>query len=122
MTALSRNPDLALLALALPIFAVAGLPLLGWVTAAVIWLAWRGIGDWTQRKANSIDEPGKFAGVMTGSLIARGWMLGIVLFVVGELAGDKTGLSATVLCIVLFTSFFVVRLSSRPSHQAGATS
>ena len=32
-----RNLDLVLLALALPVFLVAGCPIGGWVTAAVIW-------------------------------------------------------------------------------------
>lgn len=123
MTALVRNLDLVLLGVALPVFVGAGLPLLGWLTAALVWLAWRAIGEWTNRKANEISEnPGRFAGLMTGSMIGRGWMLAIVLFVVGTLTDDRTGLSATVLCFVLFTSFFVVRLASRPTHQAGATS
>ena len=38
-----RNLDLVLLALALPVFIVAGWPVLGWLTATVIWLLWRGI-------------------------------------------------------------------------------
>ena len=41
-----KNLDLLLLGLALPLFLVADLPLLGWVVAAVIWLLWRGIGEW----------------------------------------------------------------------------
>ena len=39
-----KNLDLVLLALALPLFLVAGLPLLGWLTAAVIWACGAGSG------------------------------------------------------------------------------
>ncbi len=46
-----RNIDLALLALALPVFVVAGWPILGWATAAVIWGLWRLIGEWSERRA-----------------------------------------------------------------------
>lgn len=124
MTALFRNIDLVLLAVALPVFLVANLPIIGWATAAVIWIAWRGIGEWTDRKARAIgsSNPGKLAGIATGSLIGRGWMMGLVLIAVGLLTNDKTGLSAALLCVVLFTSSFVVKLISRPTHQASPVS
>ncbi len=124
MTALLRNLDLVLLAVALPVFVGTDLPIIGWATAAVIWLLWRGIGEWTDRKARSMgsDSPGKLAGILTGSLIGRGWLLAIVLIVVGLTTDDRTGLSAALLCVVLFTSSFVVRLVSRPTHQASPVS
>jgi hypothetical protein len=121
---LLRNLDLVLLGIALPVFLVADLPIVGWLTAAVIWLAWRGIGAWTDRKAREIgsSNPGKLAGVATGSLIGRGWLMALTLLAVGLLTDDSTGLSAALLCAVLFTSSFVVRLSSRPTHQASPVS
>lgn len=124
MTALLRNLDLLLLGVALPVFAATGLPLLGWLTAAVIWIAWRAIGEWTDRKALAIgsSNPGKLAGIATGSLIGRGWMMGLILISVGLLTDDETGLSAALLCVVLFTSSFVVKLISRPTHQASPAS
>ncbi len=124
MTALLRNLDLLLLGVALPVFLVAGFPILGWLTAAVIWIAWRAIGEWTDRKAVAIgsSNPGKLAGVATGSLIGRGWMMGLALFAVGLATDDATGLSAALLCVVLFTSSFVVKLISRPTHQASPAS
>lgn len=124
MTALLRNLDLLLLGVALPVFVVADLPLLGWLTAAVIWVAWRAIGEWTDRKARAIgsSNPGKLAGIATGSLIGRGWMMGLILIGVGLLTDDRTGLSAALLCVVLFTSSFVVKLTSRPTHQASPAS
>lgn len=124
MTHLLRNLDLVLLALALPVFVAADLPLVGWLTAAAIWILWRGIGEWTDRKAKSMgsDSPGKLAGILTGSLIGRGWLLAGVLIVVGISTDDRTGLSAALLCVVLFTSSFVVKLVSRPTHQASPVS
>ncbi|MBJ7469961.1 MAG: hypothetical protein JHD16_01605 [Solirubrobacteraceae bacterium] len=124
MTALLRNLDLLLLGVALPVFLVAGFPMLGWLTAAVIWIAWRAIGEWTDRKARDIgtSNPGKFAGIAAGSMIGRGWMMGLILITVGLLTNDETGLSAALLCVVLFTSSFVVKLISRPTHQASPAS
>ncbi|MFT4034076.1 MAG: hypothetical protein QM679_00710 [Patulibacter sp.] len=124
MTALIRNLDLVFLGIALPVFLAAGLPILAWLTAAVIWLAWRAVGTWTDRKAQEIgaDNPGKLAGVATGSLIGRGWLMAFVLLGAGLLTDDRTGLSAALLCALLFTSSFVVRLLSRPTHQASPVS
>ncbi|MEH3053712.1 MAG: hypothetical protein PGN13_06830 [Patulibacter minatonensis] len=124
MTSLLRNLDLVLLGIALPVFLLTGLPIVGWLTAAVVWLAWRGIGAWTDRKATAIgaDNPGKLAGIAAGSLIGRGWLLAIVLLVVGLLTDNRTGLSAALLSAVLFTSSFVVRMASRPTHQASPVS
>lgn len=112
--ALLRNLDLALLALALPVFLVAGLPLLGYATALVIWLMWRTIGVYAERKARATDDLGRMAAITTGSMIGRGWLMGLTLITVGLSAGDDVGLSAAVLCVVLFTVSFTAKLVLRP--------
>ena len=112
--AVLRNLDLALLALALPVFLVAGLPLLGYATALVIWLMWRTIGAYAERRARATADLARMAAITTGSMIGRGWLLGLTLLGVGLAAGDDVGLSATVLCIVLFTVYFTTKLVLRP--------
>jgi hypothetical protein len=114
-----RNLDLALLAIALPVFAVAGLPLLGWLTAAVIWALWRGIGEWTDRRAASEQDPRKMAGIAAGSMIGRGWLLGLILLAVGLATDDDVGLSAAVLALALFTVHFTFKLILRPGEPHG---
>jgi hypothetical protein len=112
--ALLRNLDLVLLALALPVFLVAGLPLLGYATALVIWLMWRTIGAYAERKARAEADLARMAAITTGSMIGRGWLLGLTLIGAGLAAGDDVGLSAAVLCVVLFTVSFTTRLVVRP--------
>jgi hypothetical protein len=112
--AVLRNLDLALLALALPVFVVAGLPLLGYATALVIWLMWRTIGAYAERKARATTDLGRMAAITTGSMIGRGWLMGLTLIAVGLTAGDDVGLSAAVLSFVLFTVSFTTRLVVRP--------
>ena len=111
---LLRNLDLALLALALPVFLVADLPLLGYATALVIWLMWRTIGAYAERKARATSDLARMAAITTGSMIGRGWLLGLILIAAGLSAGDDVGLSAAVLCVVLFTVSFTTRLVLRP--------
>jgi hypothetical protein len=109
-----RNLDLVLLALALPVFVVAGLPLLGYATALVIWLLWRAIGAYAERKAREATDLARVAAITTGSVIGRGWLLGLTLVGAGLATGDDVGLSAALLCVVLFTVSFTTRLVVRP--------
>ena len=111
-----KNLDLVLLALALPLFVVADLPLLGWLTAAVIWLLWRGIGHWSDRRAATAESPKQMAGIAAGSMIGRGWLLGLILFGAGLAAGDDVGLSAAVLALALFTVHFTLKLILRSAE------
>ncbi len=114
-----KNLDLALLALALPVFLVADLPLLGWATAAIIWLLWRGIGEWADRRAASADTPKAMAGWAAGSMIGRGWLLGLILLGAGLAAGREVGLSAAVLALVLFTVYFTLKILLRSAEPQG---
>ena len=109
-----RLADLALLAIALPIFLVAGLPILGWAVAAAVWIMWRAIGSFADRKAAASDDPRAVAGIETGSMIGRGWLMGLTIFGAGMLWGDDVGLSAAVLSVALFTVSFTTRLITRP--------
>jgi hypothetical protein len=111
-----RNLDLALLAVALPVFIVAGIPVLGWVVAAVVWALWRGIGTWSDRKAAASNDPKHVAGIAAGSMVGRGWLMGLILLAAGLLAGNDVGLSAAVLAVILFTVHFTFKLLLRPAE------
>ena len=112
--AVLRNLDLVLLALALPVFLALGLPLLGYATGLAIWLMWRTVGAYAEKKARATDDVGRMAAITTGSMIGRGWVMGLTLIAVGLSAGDDVGLSAAVLCVVLFTTSFTTKLVARP--------
>jgi hypothetical protein len=109
-----RVIDLVVLAIALPVFLVAGLPVLGWVAAAVVWAMWRGIGHFADKRAAASDDPRVVAGVEAGSMIARGWLMGLTLLAFGLLTEREVGLTAAVLCVCLFTVFFTTKLIARP--------
>jgi hypothetical protein len=113
--AVLRNLDLVLLALALPLFVAADLPILGWVVAAVIWLLWRGIGEWADTRAATATSPRQTAGIAAGSMIGRGWLMGLILLGSGLAAGRDVGLAAAVLALVLFTVHFTLKLVLRPA-------
>ena len=108
-----RVLDLALLVLALPVFLIAGLPLSGWVAAALIWAMWRGIGAWADRRAKASGDLRAVAGYEAGGMIARGWIMGISLLLFGLAAGSDAGLAAAVLVVALFTVAFTMKLILR---------
>lgn len=117
----ARNFDLVLLAIALPVFIVADIPVGGWLAAAGIWAMWRGVGVWSENKAMKAESTKDIVGITAGSMIGRGWIMGISLLVVGLLAGDDVGLSAAILSVILFTVSITARLIFRPLEGSGAS-
>ena len=105
--------DLVILAIALPIFVIAGWPLFGYAAAAFAWLVQRVINDRLSRRAAASDDPKTVAGLIAGSMIGRGWLVALTIFAAG-LADEDAGLSAAVLVIVLFTAYFTVSMIMRP--------
>ena len=110
---LLRYLDFAVLLLALPIFIAAGLPLLGWAGAAGGWTLQRGVQHAIEKRAHESDDPRTVAGLLTGSMIARGWIVAGSIFIVG-LSEREAGLSAAILSITLFTFYFTGQLIGRP--------
>jgi hypothetical protein len=118
---LARNLDLVLLALALPVFLATGLPVLGWVTAVVVWALWRAIGAYGDRRAESATDPRSVAGIAAGSMIGRGWLMGLILLSSGLAFGDEVGLSGGVLMLAVFTVYFTLKLATRPAGPSRTT-
>jgi hypothetical protein len=116
VAAVTRQLDLVLLALALPIFVIAGWPLLGYAAGAVAWVAQRLIAEILGRRAAASDDPKTVVGLTAGSMIGRGWLVALTIFGAYLLAGSKdaVGLAAAVLVVVLFTAYFTVSLIFRP--------
>ena len=108
--------DLVVLALALPVFVLAGWPMLGYAAGAVAWLVQRAIQSYTNAKAMAVERAAGVAGWVTGSMIGRGWLVALTIFAAGMVENDA-GLAAAVLVIVLFTVYFTVNMILRPFEQ-----
>jgi hypothetical protein len=106
-----RYADLALLAVALPIFIVAGWPLLGYAVAGGAWLAARAIGLVAERRVASDLAGGErrhAVGVMAMATLGRVWLLALAVLIVG-LAEREAGLAAALLALALFSVHFGAR-------------
>ena len=112
-----RNLDLAVLAIALPIFLAARLPILGWVTGAGLYVLQRLIRLVAERKAESADDPRATVGLLAGSMIGRGWLVAGAILAVGLTTDSDVGLSAAVLFLATFTVALTMALATGAATQ-----
>jgi hypothetical protein len=104
-----RYADLVLLAVALPVFVVAGLPMLGYAAAAAAWLAQHGVLVLAQRRAAEALRRGDrrvALGSIAAATLGRVWIVTLAILLVGLLAEREDGLAAAVLSLVLVTAHF----------------
>jgi hypothetical protein len=101
-----RYADLALLALALPVFLILDLPMLGYAVAAAAWLVQRGIEHWADRRAAAALGAGErrtALGTIAATTLARVWLVALAILLVGGLGDREDGLAAALLCVPLIT-------------------
>ena len=99
-----RAPMLAgagVVALALPVFLVAGFPLSGWALAAVLWAAGEALGMWLSRLPIGADHLG-FSGVVALAHSFRGIAVMVVLLIV-TVADRDVGIAAVVVYALAYT-------------------
>jgi uncharacterized membrane protein YkgB len=103
--------DLVVLAAALAVFLIGGLPMLGFAAGAGIWLIQRGIQVLAERRANKELAAGNrqraMATVAVSTLGRVGLMATAVLL--AGIVEREAGLSSAVLVLVLFTASFAAQ-------------
>jgi hypothetical protein len=114
-----RLLDLAVLALALPVFLAAGWPLFAWAGVTAAWLAQRGVQELIGRRARSSADPRTAVGLMSVSLMGRVWFLMFAVLAIGLIDRDS-GLPAAVLTAVTFQAWFTGFMLSRGMEDARA--
>lgn len=103
---IARNVDLVLLALALPVFIVAGLPLLGWAITTVAWVAARWFQSYAESRALAKGTRQAALGARAVSLIGRLYVVTAAVFVAGVI-DREAAVGAGVLAVVVFTAYFI---------------
>lgn len=107
-----KHVDLVVLAAALAVFALAGMPLLGYAVAAVAWLAQRGIQVLAGRhvvRELAAGNRQRAMGTIAMTTLGRVWLMATAVLVVGLVAEKEAGLAAAVLLAVLFTVSFAAQ-------------
>jgi hypothetical protein len=104
-----KHVDLLVLAAALAVFVLAGLPMIGYAAAAAAWLAQRGIQALAARRAAAELAAGqrqRAMGVIAATTLGRVWLMATVVLLTGLLAEREDGLAAAILVVILFTVSF----------------
>jgi hypothetical protein len=107
-----------IIALALPIFAIAGWPLQGWALAAVLWVAAEIFALVLARLPNGPDNLAA-AGVRGIGTTSRALLVGIVLVIV-TVSNETVGLAAAILYAIAFTAELGVGLATYFGGEARA--
>jgi hypothetical protein len=105
--------DLVVLAVALPLFLAAGLPLLGWAGVAGVWVVQRVVQQLLERRAREANDVRRSTAVLAISMFARVWILALTIFVIGK-ADRDAGLASALLSIVLVTVYLTAVMTSGP--------
>lgn len=101
-----RYADLGVLALALPVFILADLPLTGYAVAAAAWIAQHLLLGFADRAAAASLRSGdrrRALGIVGASTLGRLWLVTASILLVGLLAEREDGLAAAVLTLILVT-------------------
>jgi hypothetical protein len=116
-----RYFDLVLLAVALPVFLAADLPMAGYLVVAGVWLVMYGIEIGANRAiAGAVERRDRRAamGWLGATALARAWIVSLSVLVVGLTAGKHAGLAAAILALILFTVHLGTRVLLRFLSQA----
>jgi hypothetical protein len=116
---LARNADLALLALAVPIFLLAELPIAGFLAAAAGWIAQRAVQRATESRLTQAAERKTALGLIGGSIVARLWIVTLAVLIVGLAVDDQAGLAAAVLAAALVTASLAGEGAARLAGSRG---
>ncbi len=108
----------AVIALALPVFAVAGWPLAGWALAAVLWAAAQAFALVLARLPGATDNLAA-AGMRGIGTTSRALLVGIPLVAV-TVADESVGISAAILFALAFTVELLVGLATYFGGEARA--
>jgi len=108
-----RNADLAILALALPVFLIAGLSIAGFLASAAGWIVQRGVQHATETRLARAPERTTALGLIGGSIVARLWIVTLAVLLVGLLVDEEAGLAAAVLAAALVTASLAGEAAAR---------
>jgi hypothetical protein len=103
--------DLVVLAAALAVFLLGGLPMLGFAAGAAAWLAQRGIQAIAGRRAAAELAAGRrqrAMAIVASTTLGRVWLMALAVLLTG-LAEREAGLASAVLLAALFTISFAAQ-------------
>lgn len=111
-----RYLDVVLIVLAAPFVILLGLPVLGYVAGAGVWIAQRVLEAVLARVERRSDVR-RAIGIKVASMIGRTWLIGVGILAVGLGAEREDGFTAALLCLAAYTIHLATTLILRPLER-----
>jgi hypothetical protein len=112
-----RYLDVILVVLAAPFVVLTGLPVLGYVVGAVVWIVQRVASAQLEGVLRRQSDIRRAVGLGLGASLARAWFVGLSILAVGLIGARADGAMAAILVLAAFTVYFVTSLVIRPLER-----
>jgi hypothetical protein len=111
-----RYLDVVLVVLAAPFVILLGLPVLGYLVGAGVWIAQRVLEAVLEHAARRSDVR-RAIGIKVASMIGRTWLIGVGILAVGLGAEREDGFTAALVCLAAYTVHLATALILRPLER-----
>jgi hypothetical protein len=111
-----RYLDVVLVVLAAPFVILLGLPVLGYLVGAGVWIAQRVLEAVLEHVARRSDVR-RAIGIKVASMIGRTWLIGVGILAVGLGAEREDGFTAALVCLAAYTVHLATALILRPLER-----
>jgi hypothetical protein len=109
--------DVVLVVVAAPIMLLIGVPAVGYLVGAGVWIALRAVGVAIDRVVPSLHDPRGEVTLRLAYLLGRLFLLAITVIVVRNGAGRDDGLTTLLLIVFAFTTQLVLSFLARPRSR-----
>ncbi len=113
MTALAYL-DVVVLVVAAPIMLLIGVPAVGYLVGAGVWIALRAVGVAVDRAAVAANDPRRETSLRLAYLLGRLFLLAIAVILVRNGSGRDDALTALLVIVFAFTMQLVLTFLNRP--------
>jgi hypothetical protein len=110
---LVRHLDVSMVVAAAPLFALAGLPVLGYAIGAVAWIVTRYGVDIVQRRARVSGNPARQAALLLASGMGRVFAIVAAVLIARFVGSTDDGIAAASVTLVAFTVHLLVTIALR---------
>jgi hypothetical protein len=109
-----RYLDVVLVVLAAPFVIATGLPVLGYVVGAVVWIVQRLVSARVEAYLRQESDIKRQVGIGLSMSLLRAFVVGLSILAVGLIGARADGAMAAILVLAAFTVYFVSALLIRP--------
>jgi hypothetical protein len=109
--------DVVVLVVAAPIMLLIGVPAVGYLVGAGVWIALRALGILVERLVVSLADPRREVTLRLAYLMGRLFLLAIAVILVRNGAGRDDGLTALLIIVFAFTMQLVLTFLTRPRSR-----